>query len=151
MLIQLINLRYIGKFQVYFINDLKHFFLHIFFISGWFTEGKLSFNGPIWSVSIELIVYFVFFILISSLSKSNYLQIVNMIILIFLIRKFYFDNELFSALGLFFCGVLLFKLYSKNKYSTLFIISIVFFSLNFFGNYKIILTCVGVCSFFLIN
>ena len=148
-LIQLINQNYIGEYQIYFTNDLKHFFLNIFFISGWGFEDNFSFNGPIWSVSVELIVYFVFFILISTLSKSHYLLTINIIILLFLIRDFYFDNELFSALGLFFCGVLLFKLYSENRNLTLLVLSILLFTLNFLGNYKIILTCVGVCSFFL--
>ena len=148
-LIQLINQNYIGEYQIYFTNDLKHFFLNIFFISGWGFEDNFSFNGPIWSVSLELIVYFVFFILISALSKSHYLLTINIIILLFLIRGFFFDNELFSALGLFFCGVLLFKLYSENRNLILLVISILLFTLNFLGNYKIILTCVSVCSFFL--
>lgn len=148
-LIQLINKNYIGEYQIYFINDLKHFFLNIFFISGWGFEDSFSFNGPIWSVSLELIVYFVFFILISALSKSNYLLTIIIVILIFTIRGFIFDNELFSALGLFFCGVLLFKLYSERRSLTLFVISILLFTFNFFGNYKIILTCIGICSFFL--
>ena len=148
-LIQLINQNYIGEYQIYFINDLKHFFLNIFFISGWGFEDSFSFNGPIWSVSLELIVYFVFFILISALSKSKYLLTIIIVILIFTIRDFFFDNELFSALGLFFCGVLLFKFYSERRSLTLFVISILLFILNFFGNYKIILTCIGICSFFL--
>ena len=129
-LIQLINKNYIGEYQIYFINDLKHFFLNIFFISGWGFEDSFSFNGPIWSVSLELIVYFVFFILISALSKSNYLLTIIIVILIFTIRGFIFDNELFSALGLFFCGVLLFKLYSERRSLTLFVISILLFTFN---------------------
>jgi peptidoglycan/LPS O-acetylase OafA/YrhL len=33
---------------------------HIFFMSNWFTT-QTTFNGPIWSVSIEILVYFLFF------------------------------------------------------------------------------------------
>tara|TARA_B100000965_G_scaffold400826_1_gene423437 strand:- start:554 stop:1627 length:1074 start_codon:yes stop_codon:yes gene_type:complete len=154
-LIQIINLKYIGDFQIYLLNDLKHFFLNVFLISGWGFEDNFSFNGPIWSVSVEIIVYFIFFISISFLSKSKYFLIIAIIVLSFLTKNFYFDNEIFSALILFFSGVLLFKLYFDKKFLTLLILSIFLFSFNFFdffnsiGNYKIILTSVGVCSFFL--
>lgn len=41
-------------------NDPYHFVLNLFFISAWGFETGLSFNGPIWSVSVELIVYALF-------------------------------------------------------------------------------------------
>jgi len=42
-------------------NDLTYFILHIFFASNWLSsEG--TFNGPIWSVSAEVLIYAVFWL-----------------------------------------------------------------------------------------
>ena len=46
-------------------NDLYHFLLNVFFASSWGFEDGLSFNGPIWSVSVEILVYVVFWIFIA--------------------------------------------------------------------------------------
>ncbi len=44
-------------------NDWHHFILQIFFISNWGWEQGFSFNGPIWSVSVEVWLYLMFFCL----------------------------------------------------------------------------------------
>ncbi len=49
-----------------------HFFLGIFFATSWGFENGLSFNGPIWSVSVEVLVYAVFF-MISTQVRANLL------------------------------------------------------------------------------
>jgi peptidoglycan/LPS O-acetylase OafA/YrhL len=62
-----------GYFFVYQSNDLPHFLTQLFMASDWgFTDG-LSFDGPIWSVSIEVLVYLFFFLflLISRLWLLN--------------------------------------------------------------------------------
>ena len=51
------SLNKFGNYQINSINDTYHFILNFFFISGWGFEKSYSFNGPIWSVSIELIIY----------------------------------------------------------------------------------------------
>ncbi len=48
---------------IYGHEDLKHFLLGLGFASGWGFEDGLSFNGPIWSVSAEIVVYALFFVL----------------------------------------------------------------------------------------
>lgn len=48
---------------VYAINDKLHFAYNLFFISGWGIERGFSFNGPIWSVSVEVFLYGLFFAL----------------------------------------------------------------------------------------
>lgn len=45
---------------IYFHDDLYHFVLQLFFASYWGFEKGNSFNGPIWSVSLEFVIYFVF-------------------------------------------------------------------------------------------
>lgn len=51
-----------GEPLVYPHQDLKHFVLNLFFASSWGVEDGLSFNGPIWSVSVEVLVYALFFV-----------------------------------------------------------------------------------------
>lgn len=56
-----------GKFFVYADNDLFHFALNLVMAPAWGFETSLSFNGPIWSVSVEVLVYALFFALASRL------------------------------------------------------------------------------------
>ncbi|MCG7393548.1 acyltransferase [Microvirga sp. ACRRW] len=51
-----------GTFFVYQHNDLFHAVLNLLFISNWGFERGYSFNAPIWSVSVEVFLYIVFFI-----------------------------------------------------------------------------------------
>ena len=52
-----------GAFFIYQLNDASHFVLQLFFASNWSPHSPLSFNGPIWSVSIEVLLYAMFFVL----------------------------------------------------------------------------------------
>ena len=42
-------------------NDLKHFVLNLLMISEWGLQDGYSFNGPFWSVSVEVLLYALFF------------------------------------------------------------------------------------------
>jgi peptidoglycan/LPS O-acetylase OafA/YrhL len=52
-----------GQFVVYQCNDLKNFFLNLTLIAYWRPRSDVcySFNAPIWSVSVEILLYLVFF------------------------------------------------------------------------------------------
>ncbi len=50
-----------GVDYVYQFNDWPHFVLQLFMASDWPGRNEWSFNGPIWSVSIEVLVYALFF------------------------------------------------------------------------------------------
>lgn len=50
-----------GLDYVYQFNDWPHFALQLFLASDWPGRSEWSFNGPIWSVSIEVLVYALFF------------------------------------------------------------------------------------------
>lgn len=52
-----------AAFFVYPANDIYHAFLNILLIPAWGFETGWSFNAPIWSVSIEVLLYSVFFLL----------------------------------------------------------------------------------------
>jgi peptidoglycan/LPS O-acetylase OafA/YrhL len=49
-----------GQYLVYPNNDWLHFLLQLGFASNWFG-GDASFNGPVWSVSVEILLYAFFF------------------------------------------------------------------------------------------
>jgi|GEM_PF-172321 len=43
-------------------DDVYHFILQLFFASNWGFEKGYSFNGPVWSVSVEILLYAIFFV-----------------------------------------------------------------------------------------
>jgi len=50
-----------GSFFVYGANDVLHFVLNLLFVQNWWPNMPQSFDGPSWSVSIEVMLYVVFF------------------------------------------------------------------------------------------
>ncbi|WP_246667165.1 acyltransferase [Bradyrhizobium sp. UNPA324] len=63
-----------GSSFVYQNNDLTHFVLQLLMAGTATSQDALSFNGPIWSVSVEVLVYFVFFVLLL-VSRSWWLNV----------------------------------------------------------------------------
>jgi peptidoglycan/LPS O-acetylase OafA/YrhL len=61
-LLQILSQAVLNHQEIYAHNDLWHFFLNLFFASHWGFEQDYSFNGPIWSVSIEIVIYAAFWI-----------------------------------------------------------------------------------------
>jgi peptidoglycan/LPS O-acetylase OafA/YrhL len=62
-----------NEFQIYPYNDAYHFMLHVFFMSHWGFEVGESFNQPIWSVSVEIFIYIVFFALLKYIFRAGVL------------------------------------------------------------------------------
>ena len=60
--LQLSSLFLCGHEQIYVNNDLRHFLLNLFFASHWGLEKGYSFNGPVWSVSVEVLIYAAFWL-----------------------------------------------------------------------------------------
>jgi peptidoglycan/LPS O-acetylase OafA/YrhL len=52
-----------GAAFIYPDNGATSFTYHLFFASNWFTS-ELSFNGQIWSVSVEILIYMAFFLIV---------------------------------------------------------------------------------------
>ncbi|MFI5152998.1 MAG: acyltransferase family protein [Chitinophagales bacterium] len=100
-----------GSFSVYPNNDLYHFILNIFFISNWGFNKGVSFNAPIWSVSIEVFLYIIFF-LISFLGGARSIWItLSMILLSFFLHFLPYIMSL--GIFCFFLGGAMFLLYEK--------------------------------------
>ena len=58
---QFLSWRMSGDFIVYPFNDAWHFVLNVFFASDWGLQRGFSFNSPVWSVSVEVLIYAMFF------------------------------------------------------------------------------------------
>lgn len=62
-LLQLLYTRHHDTFFVYQTNDIYHAFLNLFLVPAWGFETGWSFNAPVWSVSVEALLYGAFFLL----------------------------------------------------------------------------------------
>jgi peptidoglycan/LPS O-acetylase OafA/YrhL len=58
---------------VYQYNDVYHFILQLGLASNWGLQLGDSFNGPIWSISIEVLVYAIFFLSLRYLSARPWI------------------------------------------------------------------------------
>ncbi|STQ90717.1 acyltransferase family protein [Iodobacter fluviatilis] len=107
-----------GNYFVYPFNDAKHFLLNLLFTSSWGFEQGYSFNAPIWSVSVEVLLYIIFFsccrllpvraVLLAAISISGFQ----------LIQDYYLPIG--RGLGSFFLGGLVFIAYQavlKSKHA----------------------------------
>ena len=104
---QILNYYILGSHQIVGNNDIYRFLLHIFFISGW--EGE-TFNLPIWSVSVEILIYFLFFISIFYLSKFKLKFALIVYVISLIIDKFFISSVFIDCFRLFFTGVIIFYL-----------------------------------------
>jgi peptidoglycan/LPS O-acetylase OafA/YrhL len=90
-------------FFVYQNNDVAHFIYQLFFASNWGFEKGASFNGPIWSISIEVLIYCFFFFILQNISKSFFINIA--ILLICLTTKYFkISSPVFDCLAFFYIG-----------------------------------------------
>lgn len=103
-----------GAFFVYGENNADAFFLQLFMISSWGPGYHYSFNGPVWSVSVEILIYIIFFLLIRSRLR---LVVVHAIVWPVVIVLLLLGGTLpfIWALGFFFAGGIA---YSLSRLST---------------------------------
>lgn len=123
---QLCFMSFFGKSFVYKNFDLTHFVTNLLCVqSGWF-DNTMSFNGPAWCISVELLCYIVFYLAVrfsKNSRKRYYLISIIMIMLglgaISMKLKLPFFDYRYTARGLlcFFVGVLLYEVYQNKKYA----------------------------------
>ncbi len=100
---QLLFLALNGEYVVYPINDLKHFALNLAFVSHWGLQDGWSFNAPIWSVSVEVLLYALFF-LVALWRLPSGLAIPYMMIAGLLVARFTSNSGMGFGLFCFFAG-----------------------------------------------
>ncbi len=99
-----------GWFLVYQKNDLPHFLLQLPMASNWLLRSGYGFNGPIWSISLEVVVYFLFFVGIRLFGPSLLLsagmiavcgvaKYVNNVEPIFLCIAFFYAGGIAASVG----------------------------------------------------
>lgn len=79
LLVALLQWWYVGMRGVPFVyqhDNWYHFMLQLFLASNWGFEQASSFNGPIWSISIEVLVYGLFFMVLRHLGSHALLNFV---------------------------------------------------------------------------
>lgn len=91
-----------GNYFVYTFNDLYHFLLHLGFASNWGFERGWSFNAPVWSVSIEVLLYVVFFYVAFLRLGKNIISL-SIVVASFII-SIYVPTRFLRGLPLFFLG-----------------------------------------------
>tara|TARA_A100001234_G_C12609398_1_gene378706 strand:- start:127 stop:1209 length:1083 start_codon:yes stop_codon:yes gene_type:complete len=129
LLIELVKYILISNFDIssnnqpFETNTVKNFFLNLFFIQHF--DNQNSFNGPSWSISVEMMLYLSFGLILLLLIKKNLFLSLNFIYLIFFIiflNATYGDTKSITAYysGMYsFCiGYLFYILYEKRKISS---------------------------------
>jgi len=113
LLLQHIYLQRHSSFFIYPNNSAQAFFQHLLFVQSW-GENKSSFNGPTWSVSLEIFVYFIFFCICASgfIRKTKGLLFTFFFFLMIKKWSLIFQNDdISSSIYLFFAGCILIKCY----------------------------------------
>ena len=101
-LLQTIYFRLRGNFFVYQENDLPHFLAQLFMASDWGIVHGNSFDGPIWSISVEVLVYFLFFLLL--LTTRSWLLNVAVVAACLGTASLHASGQVTNCLALFYMG-----------------------------------------------
>ena len=149
IVIQFIDLDFSKELDLFKYNDLYQFFLNLFFISAWGFEQNFSFNLPIWSVSLEIIAYTIFFITVSKFNNLGLKELFIFYFLLTIISKTGFmendqHNDLLSCIRLFVSGMIVFILFKQNRKYIFLFLSVLFLIFSFINNFKIFFFCPGV-------
>tara|TARA_B110000438_G_scaffold277268_1_gene299752 strand:+ start:949 stop:1842 length:894 start_codon:yes stop_codon:yes gene_type:complete len=155
LFIQILNKSLTGDYQLFQSNDIYHFFLNLFFVSGWGFHNGFSFNQPIWSVSMELIAYAFFFISIKYIKKFELKFLFITFFILFLIDKNFsapnMNDNIISCINLFISGAIVYYLFKKVKKNIFFGISVFLIILSIIGNFKIFIFCPAVLMLFIVS
>lgn len=134
--ILILNFEIHSNNQPFETNSIKNFFLNLFFVQHF--DNQNSFNGPSWSISVEMMLYLSFGIMLLLFKKRSFLIFLNFIYLIFFIlflNSYYGDTKsitaFYSGIYSFSIGYLFFILYEKKNILRLFSFKI-FFDLIFY-------------------
>lgn len=106
-LIQIVSIHAVGTFQVYPHNDAYHFLLNLFFASSWGLQKGFSFNAPIWSVSVEVVIYAFFFITLPIVARSRLVGPAVFMIIAFFVQRHLPQVQFWYCAYYFYIGVLI--------------------------------------------
>lgn len=84
-------------------NSGKNFLLHLGFASNWWIFEK-SFNKPVWSVSVEVLVYGLFYLVVRRLPRAIWPSLVLLVPTILLNQHKSFEGGVIECILFFFAG-----------------------------------------------
>jgi peptidoglycan/LPS O-acetylase OafA/YrhL len=102
-----------GHVQIGGIDDLYHFGLNLFFASAWGLEKDFSYNNPIWSVSLEVVIYFIFFLSIPIVTRLRFVAPAALAVLFHQLHTRGVPGEFWQCGYFFFAGVFLFSVVER--------------------------------------
>ena len=100
---------------IYSNNDKIHFIMNIIMINFWNAKFGLSFNGPFWSVSVELFVYVFFFLLASGGALGKQKNLVITCLFFFACYSLGILSPFYECLLYFFAGCLIVNSFSELR------------------------------------
>ena len=103
LFLQIIYLKQTGLYFINQHNDLPHFLLQLFLASDWEILRGTGFNAPIWSVSVEVITYAIFFASLRFIGKSAYMKVM-MIFVCLLLNAIGFKSSILGCIKYFYAG-----------------------------------------------
>ena len=121
LLVLVLQAIYFAKKDYFFVyqnNDVPHFIYQLFLASNWGFEKGDSFNGPIWSISVEVLIYCFFFLILQNISKSFLINI-GVLLLCLAAKYFKVISPIFDCLAFFYIGgfsAIAFKYIQSTKY-----------------------------------
>lgn len=129
---QFIAFEKFGHFLVYTDNSIDQFGLHLIFASNWLPHAPYSFNAPIWSVSVEILIYAIFWFSLPILFRFG---LVNPIILIvmFQILFQFTDYNAFKCGVYFFMGCMVYVLHQRTSPQSKFVAAALAAAMGCFG------------------
>ncbi|MCZ7912444.1 acyltransferase [Agrobacterium leguminum] len=101
-----------GSYFVYAFYDTYHAVLNILLMSAWGLEEGWSFNAPVWSISVEILLYITFAVG-CMLGKARYIYFVGLLILGHLLPASAY--KVASGLTQFYLAGLLFAVFREGK------------------------------------
>lgn len=120
VILQWVSLNSVGHWQVYGNNTPWYFLFQLILGSHWTNLSLgLSFNGPIWSVSLEIGAYFMFFFALATLRRFRLWAALALVFLCWGLRVWpgtalpLIQMGVLTCAGYFFCGVVLYFIFSR--------------------------------------
>ena len=135
-----------GSYFIYVENNWYHFLLQLVFMSSWGFERGRSFNGPIWSVSVEVFLY-AFFFVICKINARRWWHMAAYAFLGLALMKLERTYWIGSGLVSFFAGGMAFAIYDflrlrnpgRITISTLVLLTVaLWFAIPYFKHYDFV-------------
>lgn len=114
ILVALLQILYVSSHPSTFIyghNDAPHFLLQMAFASNWLSGLPFTFDGPIWSVSVEILAYAFFFLMVYFFRPGLVLCLA--VAVVFKVLDHFQPQNLFVCIEYFFVGGAVVRLIEK--------------------------------------